>query len=106
MARIKDPYQKSGIMAAAMKRLSALTQKYPITRGMITYSILWPSSNICQQIIHERDTIDLKEAARFSLFGCFYVAPTFYAWFRLSSRLFPGNTLKQVLKKVSAQEAR
>jgi protein Mpv17 len=84
------------------REILAFTKTYPIVRGMVTYAVLWPSSNICQQLIQGREKIDFAEAARFSMFGTFFTAPTLFVWVKLSSRLFPGQpTLKLAIKKVA-----
>lgn len=88
-------------MAVVMRQISSWTKKHPVLRGMITYSILWPTSNICQQVLQERKEINFYEAMRFSLFGCFYVGPTLYTWVKISSAMFPGTGLKIALKKVN-----
>jgi hypothetical protein len=68
---------------------------------MLTYAILWPSSNLVQQCLHPRpEGIDWKEMARFSFFGCIYTAPTIYAWVRIIGIIMPGNTLKIAVSKV------
>jgi len=87
-------------MALVMRRIS----KHPVLRGMMAYSILWPSSNICQQLIHGREELNFKEAARFCIFGTLYVAPSLYVWVRISSRLFPGQSVKIAITKALCEQ--
>lgn len=49
------------------------------------------------------DEIDWMRCARFSFYGGLYVAPTLYTWIRLSSRIFPNQTLKAAISKVTIQ---
>ena len=87
-----------------LAKFNRLTQKYPITRGMLTYSIIWPISNLCQQTISGRKELDFAEAFRFCLYGSCFVAPTLYAWLRIAANMWPGPGLKATLAKVSCQE--
>ena len=84
------------------REIAALTKEYPIIKGMMTYSILWPSSNICQQLIQGREKINFAEAARFSVFGTFFVAPSLFVWVKTAGRIFPGQSVKVAIKKVNS----
>lgn len=46
------------------------------------------------------DSIDWAKCARFSFYGSLYVGPTLYMWIRVSSRLFPQQTLRAAVSKV------
>lgn len=72
--------------------------QHPLIKGMVIYSAVWPSSNICQQAIQGREKYNFAEVARFGVFGTFIVAPSLYAWVKLIGRLVPGNTLKIAVK--------
>jgi len=74
----------------AIKSFSNFTLKYPILRGMLSYSIIWPLSNIVQQHIQKREKFDFMETARFGLFGGLYVGPTVFAWVKLIGWAMPG----------------
>lgn len=111
-----------------MKPLRLVLTKYPITRGMLVYAILWPSSDLCRQLAaaglqHDkysalvliilfaiyhfydyRFSADIQRLARFSLFGSLWVAPTVYAWVRLSSRLVAGTTLRSAVTKAVMEQ--
>jgi len=71
-----------------------------VLRGMLTYVVLWPSSNLCQQAIQRRESFNYAETFRFSLFGTFFVAPSIYLWVRTIGVLIPGQSLQVALKKV------
>lgn len=83
-------------------RIPAIFTKYPLFRGMVSYSIIWPTSAFIQQKIAGKswDEIDWAKCARFSIYGGLYVAPTLYTWIRVSSKLFPQNTLRTAICKV------
>ena len=94
-------------------------KKYPIIRGMISYSIMYPGANIFQQVafrhhpdkekefkwsfqsIKERlKLVDWGEASRFMIYGALFHAPLVHNWMHLVQKLFPGTTTRQILKKV------
>ncbi|KAK4020234.1 hypothetical protein OUZ56_002228 [Daphnia magna] len=80
--------------------LTMLFTKYPISRGMVVYAILWPSSDLFRQaatngIQKDKTTsTDFMRLTRFSLFGTLWVAPTVFTWVKISSRLIPGSSLR------------
>lgn len=74
-----------------------------LVRGVAIYSITWPVSSLVQQALQtsgNRD-IDLKRAAKFSLYGGLYVAPTLYTWMRFASFIWPSMTITSHITKVS-----
>lgn len=81
-------------------RIQAFFRKYPLGRGMLTYSLLWPTSNLCQQAIQGREEFDFAQAARFSIFGTFVIAPSLYGWVKVAGFVLPGSTLKMAVTKV------
>lgn len=81
-------------------RINAFFRKYPIVKGMATYTVLWPTSNICQQTIQGREKYDFAQATRFCVFGTFVIAPSLYVWVKIAGRLVPGNTFRVAVKKV------
>jgi len=87
-------------------RLRAFIKEYPIAKGMITYAVLWPTSNICQQAIRGRSPkeYDLQEAARFSVFGCTVVAPSIYMWVKVAGVILPGNTIRVAVTKALVEQ--
>jgi len=84
-----------------LNRLSDFTKKYPLTRGMITYSFTWPISNLCQQTIRGNKEWDFAEALRFCLYGGGFVAPTLYGWLRLAANMWPQMNYRSAIAKVS-----
>lgn len=80
--------------------------KYPIVKGMVTYSILWPTSSLIQQTIDGKNwqTYDYRQCMNFALFGTFFVAPTLYGWIRMSSHMWPNMTLKSGLTKALVEQ--
>uniref|UniRef100_A0A1L8D9C2 Putative conserved plasma membrane protein n=1 Tax=Nyssomyia neivai TaxID=330878 RepID=A0A1L8D9C2_9DIPT len=93
-------------MRTFFKKLKLVTSQYPILRGMIAYSVIWPTSSVIQQSIAGKrwDTYDYKKCLTFSLYGCFFVAPTLYMWVRFSSRLWPATNLRAGIKKALIEQ--
>lgn len=75
--------------------------KYPVIRGMVSYGTIWPTGCFLQQIIAGEEKFDYSRAARFSFFGCFYVAPTINIWLTIAGRIWPKNDIKSAMIKVS-----
>ncbi|XP_017774365.1 PREDICTED: PXMP2/4 family protein 4-like [Nicrophorus vespilloides] len=92
---------------AVFSRFRAFIRLYPMTRGMLSYAAIWPTSNLIQQtIVSGRDfkTYDYKQALRFSLFGGLFTAPTLYCWIRLSGFMLPGRSFKTAVKKALIEQ--
>ena len=88
-------------MATILKTLKRVGEQYPILRGMTTYSVLWPSSNLVQQSMDKtRDKYDPMELLRYFILGTFATAPTVYVWVKLAGKIIKGNTLKHAVFKV------
>lgn len=87
---------------AKMLGIRAIFTRYPLLRGMVSYSIIWPTSAFIQQKIAGTswNDIDWAKCARFSFYGGLYVAPTLYTWIRISSILFPKANLRSAVFKV------
>ncbi|XP_044753339.1 mpv17-like protein isoform X4 [Coccinella septempunctata] len=93
-------------MVVVLSRFVAFTNRHPIVRGMISYATIWPVSNIIQQSLAGKqfDSLDWNQVAQFAFFGSFYVAPSLYAWVRISSVIWPQNNFKTgVIKAVVEQ---
>ncbi|EDV91667.1 GH24499 [Drosophila grimshawi] len=73
-----------------------LPNVHPMTRGIVTYALMWPTGSLIQQTMEGRNlrTYDWARAARFSLFGGLYVAPSIYGWVRLTSAMWPQTNLR------------
>ncbi|XP_055711217.1 mpv17-like protein [Phlebotomus papatasi] len=94
-------------MSVFLRKLKLVTSQYPILRGMIAYSIIWPMGSLVQQTIAGRrwDTFDYRRCLRFSIYGTFFVAPTLYMWVRFSSRMWPATNLRSGMKKALIEQA-
>lgn len=73
-----------------------------LVRGVAIYSITWPLSSVIQQSLDPSASkdIDLKRAAKFSIYGGLYVAPTLYAWMQFASYIWPSRTITSHIIKV------
>lgn len=81
-------------------KLNDFSVKYPVLRGMISYGTVWPTGCFLQQIIAGDEEFDYQRAARFFLFGCFYVAPTISVWLHIARKIWPRNDIKSSITKV------
>ena len=85
-----------------INKVRKIIKRYPITRGILTYSVLYPCSNFTQQSLDpHREKINYNEVLRFAFFGSCVVAPTLYGWIKIASVLVKGNSLKHAISKVS-----
>lgn len=75
-------------------------RKHPVTRGMASYLVIWPTGNIIQQTLCKEEKYDWWKVIRFGLYGCFVTAPTLYAWVRLATFMYPNNNLRLAMAKV------
>lgn len=92
-------------MAAILKTLKRVGEQHPILRGMATYSVLWPASNVVQQSMDKtRDKYDPMESLRYLILGTFATAPTVYVWVKLASKIVKGNTLKHAVLKAGLEQ--
>jgi hypothetical protein len=74
-------------------------RKHPITRGMASYLVIWPTGNIIQQTLCEQE-YDWWKVMRFGLYGCFITAPSLYCWVKLATFMYPNNNLRLAMAKV------
>lgn len=81
-----------------------VSQKYPIVRGMASYTLIWPTGCLVQQKLVGKDELNYGQALRFSLYGGFFVAPTLYCWLRCSSYFWPKSDLKSALTKALIEQ--
>ncbi|XP_055618559.1 mpv17-like protein [Toxorhynchites rutilus septentrionalis] len=80
--------------------------RYPVARGMLTYSLLWPTGCLIQQSLagtHWRD-YDWRKCFRFFIYGGFIVAPSLYCWIRLASLMWPAQNLKSAIAKALTEQ--
>lgn len=83
-----------------LSKLRAISQQYPVIRGMVSYACIWPLGSCIQQKIAGQEHIDYKRCLRFAFYGSCFVAPTLYMWIRISSRIWPTVNFKTAIKKV------
>lgn len=76
-----------------------LKTHFPLVRGMISYAIIWPTCSIVQEYMEygNIETINWPRAARFGIFGTFFMAPVFYGWMKYTSRFFKKKDLKSAV---------
>lgn len=77
-----------------------------LVRGVVIYSVTWPVSSLIQQALESSGdkTIDLQRAAKFSMYGGLYVAPTLYAWMRFASYVWPSMTITSHITKAVVEQ--
>nr|CAD7397780.1 unnamed protein product [Timema poppensis] len=80
-------------------KLTSFSRKYPITRGMAAYAVIWPISSLCQQAIVGKDKFDWAQASRYGFYGCFVVAPMIHGWISLANAMWPSTNLKIAVVK-------
>lgn len=90
------------VSQGVISNFKRIMNTYPLARGMLSYSIIWPSGCAVQQVlIAEEEKIDFARVARFSLYGALYVAPTLNIWLTIARRIWPANNLRSAITKVS-----
>ncbi|EDS38211.1 conserved hypothetical protein [Culex quinquefasciatus] len=62
--------------------VKSVFRNHPIVKGMVTYSILWPTGSIIQQTMDGKNwrTYNYRQSLNFAIFGTFFVAPSLYGW--------------------------
>lgn len=84
-----------------MNKIRYIIEKYPVTRGILTYSVLFPASNTTQQLMdRKKEKLNGWETLRFGIFGALILAPSLYCWVRLANVIVKGSTLKHAVIKV------
>ncbi|XP_046680973.1 protein sym1-like [Homalodisca vitripennis] len=91
-------------MAQFSKFAQFFSLKHPLSRGMISYALIWPAGSLIQQTIAGEEKYDFIKAARYSLWGSCYVAPALHTWYTIANRIWPHINLKSVLAKVVAEQ--
>ncbi|KAL1140633.1 hypothetical protein AAG570_000563 [Ranatra chinensis] len=96
---------------AARKKLTDLlgkvvefTHRYPVTRGMASYAVIWPLGSLIQQTVEGREKYDLWRTARFSFYGSCYVAPTLNMWMHVAKHMWPQNTIGAAVAKAAVEQ--
>ncbi|KAK0179201.1 hypothetical protein PV327_008014 [Microctonus hyperodae] len=85
-------------------RLSEFSRKYPIVRGMASYTVIWPAASLLQQRLSGKKDMDYMQALRFSLYGGFFVGPTLYAWLKIASYIWPKINLRSAMTKALVEQ--
>ncbi|KAK8407300.1 hypothetical protein O3P69_002095 [Scylla paramamosain] len=95
----------AGSMSRMVGILKAIANRYPVTRGIATYSLLLPASNITQQLLDpHRKKYDPYETLHFGVFGACILAPSLYCWVCMANVIVRVETLKgAVLKAIIEQ---
>ncbi|XP_069672625.1 mpv17-like protein [Periplaneta americana] len=91
-------------MSGVFSRVLVFFNKYPMSRGVATYAVIWPVSNLCQQAITGKENFDFRQALRYCAFGALYVAPTLHYWVKFSGLMWPQMTLKIALTKAFVEQ--
>merc|ERR1712080_413516 len=80
--------------------------------GILTFSVLFPSANVVQQVYFRHGgnwqaihMVDWKEVSRFAVYGGLVHAPLVYNWINLATRLFPGDSVKSLIAKVAMDQS-
>lgn len=89
-----------GKVSRVFNSVNEFSMKYPVVRGMVSYGTIWPTGCFLQQIVAGDEKFDYSRAARFSFFGCFYVAPTINTWLTIARTIWPKNDIKSAVIKV------
>ncbi|XP_055587806.1 mpv17-like protein [Uranotaenia lowii] len=79
---------------------------HPVLKGMVSYSIIWPTGSLIQQTIAGKDwtTYDYRQALNFGIFGTFFVAPSLYCWVKISSQMWPMMNLRTGITKAIVEQ--
>ncbi|XP_037942579.1 protein sym1-like isoform X1 [Teleopsis dalmanni] len=93
-------------MSQLLQNMKVLLGKYPVVRGMISYSLIWPTSSVIQQTIEGKrwGEYDWWRVLRFSLYGGLFVAPTLYSWIKVSSAMWPESTIMAGVCKAAVEQ--
>ncbi|KAK7868563.1 hypothetical protein R5R35_009460 [Gryllus longicercus] len=91
-------------MSTVYSKVVLFTRKYPLIRGMASYAVIWPTSNLTQQVILGKEHLDYAQALRFCLFGTLFVAPTLHTWLKIANAMWPDMTIKNAMKKACMEQ--
>lgn len=85
------------------RKLLKFSYKYPIVRGIGSYALICPSGCLIQQSYEGKSlkNYDWNRVFRFSVYGVIVVAPMIHGWVRISSFIWPRDTLINSIKKVN-----
>lgn len=86
-------------MNSVYVRVVSISRKYPITRGIAAYAVIWPTSSLAQQVITGHE-LDYPRVMRFAVFGACFVAPTLHMWLKVANAMWPTMSIKSAISKV------
>lgn len=115
------------IQMNVFRKLSQISEKYRILRGMASYAVLWPCASLAEQTLCEGRTFknyDWKKCAkwvktiqlpfhsinltlilcRFACFGAFAMGPALYVWIRVAAAMWPKSDIKSSLCKAITEQ--
>lgn len=85
--------------------LRGIANKYPVTRGIATFSLLLPASNITQQLLDpHRKKYNPYETLRFGIFGGCILAPSLYCWITIANVIVQIKTLRGAILKAVIEQ--
>ena len=85
-------------MATFFRGIRMVLNKYPVTRGMATYAILWPASNFVHQNMDKSlEKFNYVESFRFFTLGSLITAPTVYVWVKTVSKIVKGTKFRHAV---------
>ncbi|XP_055302376.1 mpv17-like protein isoform X1 [Sitodiplosis mosellana] len=90
----------------ALSTAKHILTKYPLVKGMLAYTITWPTGNIIQQTIDGKrwETYDWSKCLCFALYGSLYVAPSLYGWVKLTSKIWPVTNIRTAMMKTVLEQ--
>ncbi|XP_012264038.2 mpv17-like protein [Athalia rosae] len=91
-------------MRVLLMKFREVSTKYPVIRGMASYTVIWPTASLIQQKFIGKDEISYMQALRFSLYGGFFVAPTLFCWIKFASYVWPKSDLKSGIIKALVEQ--
>ncbi|XP_012273100.1 mpv17-like protein isoform X2 [Orussus abietinus] len=91
-------------MRVVVAKFREITRQYPVTRGMASYTVIWPVASLLQQRIIGSEELNYTQALRFSIYGGFFVAPTLYCWLKCASYMWPKSNLRSAITKALVEQ--
>ncbi|KAL3269203.1 hypothetical protein HHI36_008285 [Cryptolaemus montrouzieri] len=91
----------------ALSKVVQFSKKYPISRGILAYTLVFPTSCLIQQTLagNKWETLDWKRVFQFWLYGTFFLAPVGYGYVRVMSKWFPHSDIKTTIKRILVDQA-
>ncbi|KPJ19156.1 Mpv17-like protein [Papilio machaon] len=94
-------------MSGIITKVFRLPVQFPLIRGMVSYAIIWPTCSVVQEYLEHGTTLenaDRSRAARYGIFGTFFMAPVFYNWMKYTSRFFKSKTLSTAITRAVIEQ--